>query len=162
MTRPGPVQGNISHPRLIDLVISTVPLFRLSRSKVSGKSLTSGPQSVFPVVVSNSAFDPEQSNSDTALGPGGVLEGGGGEGWGQIAPVQPRNMTPPQLKQASGLAVPKNQQKNLISRERDSRKMPGWKDRLLPRNMQGGDGSSILADQARFGRDVVISMLGQD
>ena len=71
-------------------------------------------------------------------------------------------MTPPQLKQASGLAVPKNQQKNLISRERDSRKMPGWKDRLLPRNMQGGDGSSILADQARFGRDVVISMLGQD
>ena len=37
-------------------------------------------------------------------------------------------------------AVPKNQQKNLISRERDSisRKMPGWRDRLLPRNMQPG------------------------
>jgi len=139
---------------------------RLSRSKVSGKRLTSGPQSVFPVVVSNSAFDPEQSSSDTALGPGGGLEGGagsgGGEGWGQTAPVQPWNMTPPQLEQASGVAVPKNQQKNLISRERDSRKMPGWRERLLPRNMQGGDGSSILADQARFGRDVVVSMPGQD
>ena len=38
----------------------------------------------------------------------------------------------------AGIAVPKNQQKNLISRERDciSRKMPGWRERLLPRNMQ--------------------------
>jgi len=139
---------------------------RLSRSKVSGKRLTSGPQSVFPVLVSNSAFDPEQSSSDTALGPAAGQEGSvggvGGDGWGQTAPVQPWNITPPQLEQASGVAVPKNQQKNLISRERDSRKMPGWRERLLPRNMQGGDGSNILADQSRFGRDVAVSMPGQD
>ena len=38
----------------------------------------------------------------------------------------------------ASVAVPKNQQKNLISRERDSitRKMPGWRERMLPRNMQ--------------------------
>jgi len=139
---------------------------RGSRSKVSGKRLTSGPQSVFPVTISNSAFDPEQSSSDTPVGPnGGQHDGGagngGGEGWGQTAPVQPWNITPPQLEQASGVAVPKNQQKNLISRERDSRKMPGWRERLLPRNMQGGDGN-IIADHDRFGRDVVVSLPGQD
>jgi len=118
-----------------------------SRSKVSGKRLTSGPQSVFPVLVSNTAFEPEQSSEDNPLGPVGGLEGGagsaGGDGWGQAAPVQPWNLTPPQLSQASGVAVPKNQQKNLISRERDSRKMPGWRERLLPRNMQGGELSAV-------------------
>merc|ERR1719186_41431 len=145
------------------------PSARLSRSKVSGKRLTSGPQSVFPVIVTNSAFDPEQSSSDTAVGPGGGVGGmevgagsGGGEGWGQTAPVQPWNITPPTLEQASGVAVPKNQQKNLISRERDSRKMPGWRERLLPRNMQGGEGSNVMVDQDRFGREVVVSMPGQD
>jgi len=38
--------------------------------------------------------------------------------------------------QQPSVAVPKNQQKNMISRERDARKMPGWRERLLPRNMQ--------------------------
>jgi len=135
---------------------------RVSRSKVSGKRLTSGPQSVFPVLVSNSAFDPEQSSSDNPLGPGGAIEGAGGsaggDGWGQAAPVQPWNIAPPQLEQASGVAVPKNQQKNLISRERDSRKMPGWRERLLPRNMQGGG-----EDQSnRFSRDTAVTMPGHD
>jgi len=135
---------------------------RVSRSKVSGKRLTSGPQSVFPVLVSNSAFDPEQSSSDNPLGSGGAIEGGGGsaggDGWGQAAPVQPWNIAPPQLEQASGVAVPKNQQKNLISRERDSRKMPGWRERLLPRNMQGG-----VEDQSgRFSRDTAVTMPGHD
>jgi len=134
---------------------------RVSRSKVSGKRLTSGPQSVFPVLVSNSAFDPEQSSSDNPLGPGGAIEGAGGsagDGWGQAAPVQPWNFAPPQLEQASGVAVPKNQQKNLISRERDSRKMPGWRERLLPRNMQGGG-----EDQSnRFSRDTAVTMPGHD
>ena len=37
---------------------------------------------------------------------------------------------------AGSVAVPKNQQKNLISRERDSRRMAGWRERMLPRNMQ--------------------------
>ena len=32
----------------------------------------------------------------------------------------------------------------------------------MPRNMQDGDGSSILADNARFVRDVVVTMPGQD
>ena len=42
---------------------------------------------------------------------------------------------------SGGVAVPKNQQKNLISRERNSisRKAPGWRERLLPRNMQDRD-----------------------
>jgi len=130
-----------------------------SRSKVSGKRLTSGPQSVFPVTVSNSAFDVEHSSSDTAVGGGAGAEAG--DGWGQTAPVQPWNMVPPHLEQASGVAVPKNQQKNLISRERDSRKMPGWRERLLPRNMQGGEGNSIMIEQDRFSRDVVSSLPGQ-
>ena len=129
---------------------------------MSGKRLTSGPQSVFPVLVSNSAFDPDQSSSDNPLGPGGALERGegvvGGDGWGQAAPVQPWNIAPPQLEQASGVAVPKNQQKNLISRERDSRKMPGWRERLLPRNMQSG-----VEDQSnRFSRDSAVTMPGHD
>ena len=34
----------------------------------------------------------------------------------------------------SSVAVPKNQQKQQMSRERDSRRMPGWRDRLLPRS----------------------------
>lgn len=133
---------------------------RASRSKVSGKRLTSGPQSVFPVLVANSAFDHEQSSSDNPIGSSVGLEVGtgsaGGDGWGQSAPVQPWNITPPQLEQASGVAVPKNQQKNLISRERDSRKMPGWRERLLPRNMQGGE------DQNRFSRETAVSMPGHD
>jgi len=135
------------------------PSARLSsRSKVSGKRLTSGPQSVFPVTVTNSAFDPEHSSSDTAVvGVSGEV----GEGWGQTAPVQPWNMAPPHFEQAIGVAVPKNQQKNLISRERDSRKMPGWRERLLPRNMQGVEGNSIMIDQDRFSREVVNSLPGQ-
>ena len=52
------------------------------------------------------------------------------------------------------------EEKKLIGR--DSRKMPGWRERLLPRNLQGGGGSNILAHQKRFGRDVAISMPGQD
>ena len=60
------------------------------------------------------------------------------------------------------MSVPKNQQKKLISREKNSRKMSGWREKLLPRNMQGGGGSNILADQKRFGRDVIVSMLGPD
>ena len=33
------------------------------------------------------------------------------------------------------MAVPKNQQKQMMSRERDVRRMPGWRDRLLPRSV---------------------------
>ena len=107
---------------------------------MSGKRLTSGPQSVFPTAASNTAFDPEQSSSDT-VGPNMILDNISAgtptvDGWGQNTPAQPWNQVPPQLEQASGVAVPKNQQKNIISRERDSRKMPGWRERLLPRNMQ--------------------------
>ena len=130
-----------------------------------GKRLTSGPQSVFPVLVSNSAVDPEQSNYDTALGPACGQEessrgvsGGGGRCY--TALVQPWNITLPELEQASGLAVPKNHQKNHISRESDAGKRPGWKERLLPRNMQGGDVSNILVDQGRFGGDAEVSMPG--
>ena len=94
---------------------------------MSGKRLASGPQSVSPVLVSNSAFDPEQSSSDTALGPAGGQEGSigsvGGDRWWHTTPVQPWNVPPPQLKQTR-------------------------RERLLPRNMQGGDGSNIQADQA--------------
>ena len=95
---------------------------------MSGKRLTSGPQPVFPALVSNSAVDPEQSSSDTALGPAGGQEGsiggvGGARWWWYTAPpVQSWNVPPPQLQQAR-------------------------KERLLPRNMQGGDGSNIQADQ---------------
>ena len=142
---------------------------RLCRCKVSGKRLTAGCQSVLPGLFSNSAFDPEQSSTDTAPDLAGGLEGSvggvggvGGDGWGQTAPIQSWNNTPSQLEQASGVSVLKNQQKKLISREKNSRKMSGWREKLLPRNMQGGGGSNILADQKRFGRDVVVSMLGPD
>ena len=89
-----------------------------SRSKVSGKRLTSEPQSAFSAPSASSAsFDNDSSN---------ILAGAGAL-WSQ-----------PWASNA-GVAVPKNQQKNLISRERDniSRKMPSWRERLLPRNMQG-------------------------
>lgn len=89
-----------------------------SRSKVSGKRLTSEPQSVFSAPSATSAsFDNDSSN----------IMAGAGALWSQPWPSN------------SGVAVPKNQQKNLISRERDniSRKMPTWRERLLPRNMQG-------------------------
>ena len=89
-----------------------------SRSKVSGKRLTSEPQSVFSAPSASSAsFDNDSSN---------ILAGAGAL-WSQPWATN------------SGVAVPKNQQKNLISRERDniSRKMPSWRERLLPRNMQG-------------------------
>ena len=133
---------------------------------MSGKRLTSGCQSVLPGLFSNSAFDPEQSSTDTAPdlagGQEGSVGGVGGDGWGQTAPIQSWNNTPSQLEQASGVSVPKNQQKKLISREKNSRKMSGWREKLLPRNMQGEGGSNILADQKRFGRDVIVSMLGPD
>ena len=145
---------------------------RLCRCKVSGKRLTAGCQSVLPGLFSNSAFDTEQSSSDTdpdlagglegSVGGVGGVRGVGGDGWGQTAPIQSWNNTPSQLEQASGVSVLKNQQKNLISREKNSRKMSGWREKLLPRNMQGGGGSNILADQKRFGRDVIVSMLGPD
>ena len=52
------------------------------------------------------------------------------------------------------MAVPKNQQKNLISRERNSisRKAPGWRERLLPRNMQDRDTDTdrLAQDQQGF------------
>ena len=89
-----------------------------------GKRLTSGPQSVFPVLVSNSAVDPEQSSSDTAAGgqEGSIGGVGGDRWWWYTAPVQSWNVPPPQLQQAR-------------------------MERFLPRNMQGGDGSNIQADQ---------------
>ena len=51
---------------------------------------------------------------------------------------------------AGAVAVPKNQQKNLISRERDSRRMGGWQEReseRRPRNMQDREDQ---ADQEGF------------
>ena len=69
-----------------------------------------------------------------------------GAGWG--GPGGEASWVPPQLARqgggggagpgagGGGVAVPKNQQKQQMSRERDVRRMPGWRDRLLPRNMQ--------------------------
>ena len=95
-----------------------------SRSKVSGKRLTLGSQSRFS---STSAAPPRptpQSESNILSGAGAMWP----QPWVAASPP------------GVAAAVPKNQQKNLISRERDSisRKMPGWRDRLLPRNMQPG------------------------
>jgi len=105
-----------------------------ARAKASTKRLptTLQTQAAFPVVTS--AF--EGSSSEQLADPGLQL------GWGQ---AQGWNHSPPQLSRqgsggapsGGGVAVPKNQQKQMMSRERDVRRMPGWRDRLLPRNMQG-------------------------
>jgi hypothetical protein len=74
-------RSSVSGEFLCNLIYIIIPMsiFRLSRSKVSGKRLTSGRQSVYPVIVSNSPFDPEQSSSDTPLGPaGGGTDSGDG------------------------------------------------------------------------------------
>jgi len=53
-------------------------------------------------------------------------------------------------------AVPKNQQKNLTSRERDSRRVAGWRERVLPRNMQDreeGDQEGFINIQLELPED---------
>jgi len=91
-----------------------VPRSSHSRSKVAGKRLTSGPQSGFTAPVAS------QTHTHYENGVHGAASLWSGSNNG------------------ASVAVPKNQQKNLISRERDSitRKMPGWRERMLPRNMQ--------------------------
>ena len=54
------------------------------------------------------------------------------------------------------------EEKKLFRRERDDQKMPDWRERLSPKNMQGGGGSKILSDQDRFSRDAAVSMPEQD
>ena len=117
-----------------DLTTPQVRRSSQSRSKVAGKRLTSEPQSVFSAPSASSAsFDNDSSN---------ILTGAGAlwsQPWASGAASN------------SGVAVPKNQQKNLISRERDniSRKMPSWRERLLPRNMQGHDPEGSGLDHDR-------------
>ena len=114
-----------------------VPRSSHSRSKVAGKRLTSGPQSgkmsklniqrvgwlwIWLKVIFSGFTAPVASQTHTHYENGvhgaASLWSGSNNG--------------------ASVAVPKNQQKNLISRERDSitRKMPGWRERMLPRNMQ--------------------------
>lgn len=121
------------------------PPTRMFRNKTVPKRLSG----VTTFAVTNSGLDHDSSDTVGAASNAPPHSASSSTGHAYLVggeQLQQANAPSWQMQQPS-VAVPKNQQKNMISRERDARKMPGWRERLLPRNMQVLPG---VADQGEF------------